>query len=383
MLAIYPILFLAVCCQTCNKGSRLLIALFAIELGASTFWIGVLIALYGFFPAFLAIYAGRLSDRLGPRLPMVLGVFGMGLGLWLPCALGSLPALFVSAALIGAAFVFFQVSLQNLMGSLGERTDRASNYSLLSLAAAISSFLAPVLTGFWIDRYGYTTSYGILGTLAAVTGFCLLVLPFTPGRRNRKPRPEQGHGLGGLLQDADLRRTLIVSGVVVTGVHLYSFYFPIYGHEIGFSASRIGVVMGSYAVAAFIVRMVMPAIVRVYSEGRVLTHSLWLSGLAFFLFPFFRDPSALMALSFLLGLGLGCGQPLSILMTYNSSPEGRSGEVLGLRLTANKGIQVAIPVLFGSMGAAFGLFPVFWANAALFLLSGGISVGRKQRDPGE
>ncbi|HSH70900.1 MAG TPA: MFS transporter [Deferrisomatales bacterium] len=382
-MAIYPLLFLAVCCQTCNKGSRLLIALFAIELGASTFWIGVLIALYGFFPAFLAISAGRLSDRFGPRLPMVLGALGVGLGLWLPCALGSLPALFVSAALIGAAFVFFQVSLQNLMGSLGERTDRASNYSQLSLAAAVSSFLAPVLTGFWIDRFGYTTTYGILGALAVVTCIGLLVLPFIPGRGNRKQRPGQGQGLGGLLQDADLRRTLVVSGVVVTGVHLYSFYFPIYGHEIGFSASRIGVVMGSYAVAAFIVRMVMPAIVRVYSEGRVLTHSLWVSGLAFFLFPFFRDLFTLTTLSFLLGLGLGCGQPLSILMTFNSSPDGRSGEVLGVRLTANKGIQVAVPVLFGSMGAAFGLFPVFWANGALLLLGGGISVRRRNRDPGK
>jgi MFS family permease len=381
-MIIYWIIFLAVCCQTCMKGSRILVSLFAIQLGTSTFWIGVLIALYGFCPIFLAIYAGKLSDRLGVRLPMTLGAAGVGLGLLLPYRFGSLPALFVSAGMIGAAFVFFQVSLQNLIGSLGERDDRAGNYSVMSLGAAVSSFVAPMLTGFWIDERGYIATYGLLAALAGVTSLCLLALPLGPVRRGRKDRPRAGQALRDLLKDPALRRTLIISGVVITGVNLYSFYFPIYGHDVGFSASEIGVVMASYAVAAFVVRIVMPALARAYSEERILTYSLWVSGLAFALFPFFRGLVSLVALSFLLGLGLGCGQPLSILLTYNSSPEGRSGEVLGLRLTANKGIQVAVPLIFGTVSSAFGLLPVFWANGALFWLSGALSPGSRGRGVG-
>ena len=377
-MEVYWIVLLSLGCHICMKGSRILISLFAISLGASTFWIGVLIALYGFCPMFLAIYAGRLTDRLGVRLPMFLGALGVGVGLFLPYAWGILPVLFVSAGLIGAAFVFFQVSVQNLIGSLGERNDRATNYSVMSLGDAVSGFLAPVLTGFCIDSYGYAATYGVLCILGVVTSLSFLAMPFSTDRRERKPRAEGRQPVGDLLKDAALRRTLIVSGVVITGVNLYSFYFPIYGHDIGFSASRIGIVMASYAVAAFVVRIVMPAVLRAYTEVRVFVYSLLLSGIAFLLFPFFRDPFTLTALSFLLGTGLGCGQPLSILMAYNNSPEGRSGEVLGLRLTANKGIQFAVPLLFGSVSSAFGLFPVFWANAALFLVSGGVTGrGRK------
>ena len=72
----------------------------------------------------------------------------------------------------------------------------------------------------------------------------------------------------------------------------------------------------------------------------------------------------------LLGLGLGCGQPLSMILTHAYSPDGRAGEAMGLRITANKIIQVAVPLVFGFMGGAFGLFAVFWSNAVLLALGG-------------
>ena len=36
--------------------------------------------------------------------------------------------------------------------------------------------------------------------------------------------------------------------------------------------------------------------------------------------------------------------------------------------------QIAVPLLFGGIGSAFGVPPVFWANAAFLLLGGAISV---------
>ena len=42
-----------------------------------------------------------------------------------------------------------------------------------------------------------------------------------------------------------------------------------------------------------------------------------------------------------------------------------------MRLTVNKITQISIPLVFGGIGAVFGLAPVFWANAA-FLLAGGV-----------
>ncbi len=98
--------------------------------------------------------------------------------------------------------------------------------------------------------------------------------------------------------------------------------------------------------------------------------TIWVEFQFYLLFPFFTDPWALGAIAFLLGLGLGCGQPLSTMLTYARAPQGRSGEALGLRLTVNHFSHVVVPMVFGAIGAVFGLAPVFWANGAFLALGG-------------
>jgi len=39
--------------------------------------VGVLVALYAVFPLLLAVYAGRISDRIGVRYPILLGSVGI------------------------------------------------------------------------------------------------------------------------------------------------------------------------------------------------------------------------------------------------------------------------------------------------------------------
>ena len=51
-----------------------------------------------------------------------------------------------------------------------------------------------------------------------------------------------------------------------------------------------------------------------------------------------------------------------------------------MRLTVNKLTQILVPLVFGAMGSAFGLLPVFWANGA-FLLAGGAVALAERRDP--
>ena len=88
------------------------------------------------------------------------------------------------------------------------------------------------------------------------------------------------------------------------------------------------------------------------------------------LVPFFKSAAVLAVVSFVFGLGMGCGQPITIMMTFSNAAEGRSGEAMGLRVTVNHLTRVVVPIVFGSIGSMFGLFPVFWVNA-LLLASGG------------
>jgi hypothetical protein len=66
---------------------------------------------------------------------------------------------------------------------------------------------------------------------------------------------------------------------------------------------------------------------------------------------------------------MGCGQPLTLMLIYDRAPPGRSGEAIGLRMTLNNFTHIVMPLFFGSLGSAFGVAPVFVANA--FMLAGG------------
>ncbi len=370
MYPITVITLLTMIIQGCHMGSRMAASLFAIELGANPFLIGVLISVYSVFPLLLAVYTGRIADRFGSRYPMLAGSAIFGLGLLLPFLWPKLPTLYISAALIGVGFVFFNVAVQNLAGELGTPEQRTRNFSTLALGYAGGLMMWPLLAGYVIDYHGFTAAYLVFAALS--------LLPVALLARNRSldaartaVRPP-GSPLE-LLRNAGLRRAIIVSGLMVTGMDLYTFYVPIYGHSIGLPATTIGTILGMFAAATLVVRVVLPWFTRRYGVEAVLSTSMFACAVFFLPFAFLEFVPALLALSFGIGLALGCGQPLTLNIAYNRSPPGRSGEVTGLRLTINNITHIGVPLAAGALGAALGVAPVFWVNATLLATSGYLS----------
>src|SRR5690606_3386993 len=101
-----------------------------------------------------------------------------------------------------------------------------------------------------------------------------------------------------------------------------------------------------------------------------------LGAAAFASIPLFENVTLLMAAAFVMGLGLGCGQPLTMMITYNRSPAGRAGEANGIRQMANNLTHMVVPLAFGALGSVLGMGPVFWVNS--FILLGGAFLGAKR-----
>jgi len=370
-VAVYLAVLLSFLQGVAMRGAKMTVSLAALGHGASSFEVGLIGAVFPVFPLLLAVYAGKVSDRIGVRAPMIGGALVIASGITIPLAWPGIPGLVASAVCIGFGHIFFHVSVHNLIGAFGTGEARMRNFATFSLGASVSAFFGPSTAGFSIDDWGFGPTYMLLAAIAALPAVILLVRPSIVPPRGAPSRDEAAGGSLALLGNAALRRTLLMSGVTLTGIELFTFYLPVYGRSIGLSASAIGMVMSSYAVAAFIVRMGMHEATRRLGEVGVLTASLFMAGATYLLVPMVSHAALLALVAFLLGLGLGCAQPLTIVLTYNHAPRGRSGEALGMRLTVNKLTQIAVPVIFGGMGSAFGLLPVFWANGA-FLLAGGV-----------
>ena len=91
--------------------------LFALELGASEFTIGVLMSLFALLPMLLSVSAGRLIDRAGPRRPLLLSFAALAFAAALPFAFPRLETLYLSSTLLGVAFMYVHIAMNSVFGA--------------------------------------------------------------------------------------------------------------------------------------------------------------------------------------------------------------------------------------------------------------------------
>ncbi|MGQ0525207.1 MAG: MFS transporter [Betaproteobacteria bacterium] len=381
-MAIHLLVILTVLSHLGFAGSRLAVPLLAVDEGASAFLVGSIVALYALFPTVLALPAGRMADRMGFRIPLIFGTAAILVALLVPFLSPTLSALYFSAAVLGLGFMAFQLATQTLAGAIAAPAERTRNFSLVSLAYALGNFGGPLIAGALIDTIGYAYTFLALAVpLVPATALAVTSRRWLPAVHVKS---ESAHGGAlDLLRIAPLRNTLIAGGIVATAWDVYQFVMPLYGRAIGLSATAIGIIMSAFGISIILVRIVLPSIVRRTGEAQMLTYAMFIACAAFFLFPFFQNPWPLAAASFLLGIGCGCGQPLSMSLVYNATPRGRIGEATGLRLTVNQVTHLIVPLLFGGLGSAAGYTVVFLTNAGFLVAGGYLGLRSHAKPPGE
>lgn len=350
--------------------AQILVSLYALNQGASHLSIGLLAASFSMFPMLLAVAAGRLVDRFGVRWPMTCGATTGGIGMLIAYFFPGLPSLYIAALLTGLGLIFINLGTQNLVGLLSTPQNRARNFSNYTLSTSGSQLLGPLLGGFAIEHFGYASTclYLALLSLGPITMLLGYGRVFPGG--TRVPGKGPGGGVRAMLTDPQVRRMLITGSLINAGINLYQVYMPVYAHSIGLPASTIGIVIAMNSSAAFVARFALPDLIRKFGEQRLLAWVFFVGASALTLIPLFHSAVALGLVSFLFGLGMGCGQPIIIMLMFSNSRDGRSGEALGLKFTVNQMTKLISPIIFGTISTMLGLPPMFWLNASLMIAGG-------------
>ena len=357
------------------NAARVLLTLFALELGAPAYAVGLIGGLLYLFPLLLSWPIGMLVDRRGSRGLLVFAAICGAVSLVLPYFFQELLALYVAAALNGLALAFYHVTLQNLIGTLSKPEDRPRNFSNFSLAGSLTNFFGPLIAGVSIDYAGHAVACLVIASPSLIA---LVMLLIWGGMFPRGNLPAlSGPSPLSALKDPKIGRMLLISGTVQLGQDLFQFYLPIYAHAAGLSASAIGAVLATLAVASFVVRLFLARLVKRHAAEKLLAWVFFTGAIGFALVPFTGNAILLALIAFFFGLGMGIGIPLTVILMYSHSAEGRSGQTLGLRLTTNNLVRVTGPIVFGVVGSALGLPPVFWINAALMAAGAWLSRQRK------
>lgn len=356
-------------------GARVAVALLALHLGASALVVGVLAALFAALPMFFSVAAGRTIDRIGVVKPMLVGALAVAGGCAAAFAWPTLEALYAVSVVVGSGAMLSHIASNNAIGAIGTPPDRPRNFTLISLAFSTATFVGPVLTGFAIDGLGHARAFLVIGAFAVASAATVAF------GRARFPRPARAGArverrMADLLRIRALRHVLAIGALVAMTWEIFVFAVPIYGTGLNLSASTIGAILGAFALATFVARVVLPTLARRLREWTLIGVALGISLTVFSIFPLVEQVPLLMLLGFGLGLGLGMTQPLLLSLLYAATPEGRSGEAVGIRTGILSLCQTAMPLFFGAIGAALGMAPVFWSMA--IVLAGGVAFTRSR-----
>jgi len=370
--ALLRLILAQVCIHGTMTGMRMATPLLALKEGYSAAAVGMLLALFALTQVFLSLPAGRYADRHGLKRPLIISVVAACSGAGVAVLFPIYPVLCLSALLTGGAAGMALIALQRHVGRMAHNKDELRKvFSWLAIGPAISNFLGPFAAGLLIDYAG--------GEAASTTGFraAFLLLALMPlaawfWARTVQELPALQTGAANqkatawdLVQNRGFRRLLLLNWALSSCWDVHTFVVPILGHERGLPASVIGSILGAFAIAAAVIRMLMPIITRRLAESQVVLGAMVAACALFIAYPFMPGAWSMGACSVLLGIVLGSVQPMVMSMIHQITPPERHGEALGLRMMAINGSSVLMPVLFGSLGTVVGVSALFWAVGVL------------------
>jgi MFS family permease len=345
-------------------GMRMAAPLLALRDGYSPAAVGILLALFALTQVFLALPAGRFTDKHGLRKPVQLSVLTASAGAGLAVVFPIFPVLCLSALMTGGATGVMVIALQRFVGrSVEGSTELKRVFSWLALGPAVSNFIGPFFAGLLIDHSGFRAAFLLLALLPLVSWILVhktRELPAVVVDAAAKPSTAWD-----LFNEPMMRRLIIVNWFLSSCWDVHTFVVPILGHERGYSASVIGSILGVFAIAAAVVRVLLPFIAKHVKEWVVVSGAMVTTGVLFGLYPFMPSALAMGACSVALGFVLGSVQPMIMSTLHQITPEHRHGEALGLRLMTINASSVIMPMIYGAAGAVVGIAGLFWATGAM------------------
>ncbi|MBF0448295.1 MAG: MFS transporter [Magnetococcales bacterium] len=334
--------------------------------------IGWLMAIYSIMQFLFAPLWGRLSDRIGRRPVLIIGLFGSSLSYLVYGLAGSLLLLFIGRGVAGIMGANISVA-QAAMADLTSREDRARAMGMIGAAFGLGFVLGPAMGGF-LSGYGLATAPLVAAVITGMNGLAaLLYLAETrkPDGADSNRSGQQAKGYhpfsparwqaAGLYAGA--LSLCLLMGLFITLFSAFEVVLPLWGSELmGWSMGDIGWVFFYVGVVAVIVqggvvRRLAPRI----GEKRTTQAGLLLVALGFVLLAAWSQGGVWLSLA-LISAGAGLVHPgLSSLVSLNTDPDNQ-GMMLGLFQSMSALGRSVGPVIGGGV---YGIYKgdIFFATA--------------------
>jgi MFS transporter, DHA1 family, multidrug resistance protein len=355
---------------------------FAKEVGANAFQLGLMVTLFSLAQVIAAPFWGRLSDRVGRKPVLVLGLVGYALSFYMLILAPNIQVLMLARVVGGLLSASAFPSAQAYLVDLTPIEKRGYGMSYMAAASNLGFLLGPAL-GSLFSVFGIRAAFAIGGTLILVTGILGGVfLPATGVKKTENPpmirqnRQEIWSAMVGR-ESAILWVTLLISFGSSTMYSILGYYIIEKFNALSTDSAIVYTLMGgiSAILQAFIVGW---AIKRV-GEDNLIIGALLLGAAGFAGFIFAPNLFLLYLWVVIISASLALARP-AILVALSHRTHLGQGMTMGLQGSFDSFGRVIGPLWAGWI-FGFSLSAPYWSSVAAFALGAVVyfSVSRVQK----
>ncbi len=341
--------------------------LYVIDLGASYTLLGFVISVYGAVQLITQMPMGRLSDRIGRKPLIILGLVTFSL----------LPPLYIYAT---NAYILIPIRILGGIGASAvwplamaliiDKVDNESRGSAMGrYNAAFYSAMAvgPLIGGYMYDFYGLEAPFILWSILGIVSIIVVMINVKEPFMRQSTSITISGPSRGELIVPGYLLTFLACCGVVMwTGIvgGFNITMLPSYASRLGISTTQIGLLYLDYAGITALSNIYFGKMADL-GKRKLLIFAGCMAGLvAFSLLPHATSLLQVIMLMAFIGLGLGIGNPAAAALVADTTCTTRRGEIFGIFNTARMSGVVIGPLIAGLTTDIYGV------NGAIYVFTG-------------
>ena len=382
---VYFVLFAALFASALGTGFiGPLMPLYARELGAHGLTLGLIFTGFSLAQFVSMPVVGRLSDRHGRRLFLVLGLSLYTFFSFAYALASNVAQLIAVRVMHGATAGMVNPVAQAYIGDITPEGEEGTRLGTFNVALFSAFGLGPLLGGPLADAFGIRAPFYAMGSLSLVA--LVLTLLLLPELGLHRASHENRAPLRVVMRDRMIIAAFLFRALIAFGRGLVVPFLPFVAEALGASLSVIGALLATNIILAGILQVPFGRLADRTSRPALMATGITTMAALIFAIPYCRNIPALFALQVVTGVSMSVGLPSGLAV---AADRGRVHSSMGSSLAFfNSGMSVGLivaPLAGGWFSDIFGLDFVF-QGGSLVIVAGLVAflllVRRAKREAG-
>ncbi|MDT8377696.1 MAG: MFS transporter [Desulfotignum sp.] len=336
-----------------------ILPIYAEELGATGFALGIIMAAYAVSGGLLQPFVGTLSDRHGKKGFLIAGLIMFGLTGYVYTIAGSVIQLVLIRFFHGAgSALIFPIAMAYIIESAEDHVGKYLGWFNIAIFAGIGA--GPLLGGFFLDLMGKNAGFYAMSGLSFASA--VLVITILPGREPAEvvKAPVRIFALFRHMMHSRRVRGILLArmATMIIMVPTFAFLPLLMMQQMGASGSQIGMVIACRTLVNAIFQVPFGKLADTRDQNRLLLGGSILIGISMCCVPFAKGVVSLLLLFAVIGLGEAISWPAMGALAATEGKQFGQGSMMGVfNMAMNLGVFIGAM----GVGALVDLFSIAWA----------------------